>query len=76
MEKLSIDYLEFAYKIYEFMLLQIIYFSWIPYNNVMKKYSKGLGKKEEKGKFKPTRHIIELISLPQPLFKCLLFGFL
>lgn len=58
------------------MLLQIIYFSWIPYNNVMKKYSKGLGKKEKKGKFKPTRHVIELISLPRPLFKCLLFGFL
>lgn len=49
------------------MLLQIIYFSCVPYNNVMKKYSKGLGEKEEKDKFKAIRHAIELISLPPPL---------
>lgn len=57
------------------MLLQIIYFSCVPYNNVMKKYSKGLGKKEEKDKFKAIRHAIELISLPPPLLSvyCLVF---
>ena len=43
----------------------------------IKKYSKGVGKKEEKDKFKTTRYVPELISLPLPFLSvCYLVSYI